>query len=51
MKRIASEVHIGADGEEMIETSAWSDEPYYYPDTKETREVFKDVFKVEMPEE
>lgn len=50
-KKIENAVSIGGDGEEMIETTAWGDKPYYYPNNEETREAFKDVFKVEIPEE
>ena len=51
-KRIEKDVSVGGNGkEEMIETSAWGDEPYYYPNNEETREAFKDVYKVEIPEE
>ena len=51
-KRIEKDVSIGGTGgEEMIETMAFDDEPVYYPDNQETREAFKDVFKVEIPEE
>ena len=52
MKRIERDVSIGGNGkEEMIETSEWGDEPYYYPNNEETREEFNDVFKVKIPEE
>lgn len=51
-KRIEKDVSVGGNGkEEMIEATAWSDEPYYYPNNEETREAFKDVFRVEIPEE
>ena len=49
--KIENAVSIGGDGEEMIETTAWGDEPYCYPNNEETREAFKDVFKVKIPEE
>lgn len=44
--QIENAVSIGGDGEEMIEATAWDDEPVYYPDTEETREAFKDVFNM-----
>ena len=47
MKVIERDVSIGGNGkEEMIETSAWGDEPYCYPNNEETREAFKDVFNI-----
>ena len=45
-KEIENAVSIGENEEEMIETTAWGDEPFYYPDTEKTREVFKDVFNI-----
>lgn len=44
--KIENAVSIGGDGEEMIETTAWGDEPYCYPNNEETREAFKDVFTI-----
>lgn len=45
-KRNEKAASIGGNGkEEMIETTAWGDEQYY-PDNKETREAFKDVFNI-----
>lgn len=44
-------IELKGDSEEMIDTTALDDEPVCYPDTEETREAFKDVFKVEIPEE
>ena len=51
LMKIENVASIGGDGEEMIETTAWGDEPYYYPNNEETREALKDVFRVEIPEE
>ena len=45
-KKIENAVSVGRNGEEVIETTAWGDEPVYYPDTEETREAFKDVFNI-----
>lgn len=44
-------IELQVDSEEMIDTTALDDEPVCYPDNEETRETFKDVFKVEIPEE
>ena len=44
--KIENAVSICGDREEMIETTAWGDEPYYYPYNEETREDFKDVFNI-----
>lgn len=50
--KIENAVSIGGNAkEEMIETTAWGDEQYYYPNNEETREAFKGVYKVEIPEE
>ena len=46
--KIENAVSICGDREEMIETTAWGDELYCYPNNEETREAFKDVFKISI---